>query len=49
MLGVRGLKNNSIIPVKNPYLVFDIDGFEVFELYKDQSNKELPASQNIIT
>ena len=30
ILGIRGLKQNSIIPIKNPYVIFDIDAFEAF-------------------
>jgi hypothetical protein len=30
ILGIRGLKQNSIIPIKNPYVIFDIDAFDAF-------------------
>ncbi len=30
ILGIRGLKQNSILPIKNPYVIFDIDAFDAF-------------------
>ncbi len=30
ILGIRGLKQNSLIPIKNPYVIFDIDSFDAF-------------------